>query len=118
MNFLPLVCIAALLVAAPVYAETVPLAQRVAVVLANSPVGSRFGVLVVDANDREVVAINPDQRFIPASNTKLFTTAAAYVLMDGMEGPDRAPASAFTTPGSSPSTPMRLGTLMISFRLS
>ena len=90
MNFLPLVCIAALLVTVPVYAETVPLAQRVAAVLANAPVGTRFGVLVVDANDREVVAINPDQRFIPASNTKLFTTAAAYVLMGGMEGPDRA----------------------------
>lgn len=78
MNFLGLGCIAALLVAAPVYAEAVPPSQWVSEVLASAPIGMRFGVLVVDANGREVVAINPDQRFIPASNTKLLTTAAAY----------------------------------------
>jgi len=35
---------------------------------------------VVIEDDR-IVAINPDARFIPASNTKMFTTAAAYMTM-------------------------------------
>lgn len=66
------------------------LAARVAAILAGAPQGARFGLLVVDEAGREVVAIAPDQRFIPASNTKLFTTAAAYALMPDIAAPDRA----------------------------
>mgnify|MGYP003631017729 FL=1 len=40
--------------------------------------GVRWGLLVTDAQGHEIAAINPDQRFLPASNTKLFTTAAAF----------------------------------------
>lgn len=46
-------------------------------ILAEAGPGTRWGVVVADAEGREVVAINPDGRFMPASNTKLFTTAAA-----------------------------------------
>lgn len=53
------------------------LRQQVEAILATAPAGTRWGLLVVTADGREVVAIDPDQRFIPASNTKLFTTAAA-----------------------------------------
>lgn len=88
--FAPLV----LLLAAPAYAESppspAPAAQQqvVEAELAKAPKGTRFGLLVVDDAGNVVVAINPDQRFIPASNTKMFTTAAAYALLPGMDQPD------------------------------
>ena len=58
--------------------------------LAAAPKGTRFGLLVVDDAGKVIVSINPDQRFIPASNTKMFTTAAAYALLPGMDQPDAA----------------------------
>lgn len=64
------------------------LQQEVQATLAKAPQGTRFGLLVVDEQGRVVVSINPDQRFIPASNTKMFTTAAAYALLPGIDQPD------------------------------
>ncbi len=85
-------CIAALLfgIAAPAFADSLPQsAQAIAeAALAAAPKGTRFGLLVVDDAGKVVVSINPDQRFIPASNTKMFTTAAAYALLPGMDQPD------------------------------
>lgn len=72
----------------PTEAATTTLRQEVDALLASAPKGTRFGLLVVDENGREIVALNPDQRFIPASTTKLFTTAAAYALLPGMDQPD------------------------------
>ncbi len=46
--------------------------------LAEGPTGSRFGMLVKTLEGEVLVSIAPDQRFIPASNTKMFTTAIAY----------------------------------------
>lgn len=46
--------------------------------LGEGPAGSRFGVLVTTLDGKILVSIAPDQRFIPASNTKMFTTAIAY----------------------------------------
>jgi D-alanyl-D-alanine carboxypeptidase/D-alanyl-D-alanine-endopeptidase (penicillin-binding protein 4) len=86
----------AALAAAPAFAQTVPptpaptLEQRVAQSLSAAPAGTRWGLLVVTADGRRVVAVNQDERFIPASNTKLFTTAAAYALLPGMNDPDAA----------------------------
>lgn len=40
--------------------------------------GARWGLLVTDMQGHEIAALNPDQRFLPASNTKLFTTAAVF----------------------------------------
>ncbi len=54
------------------------LAQRVESILAEAGPGTRFGLVVATADGKEVVAIAPDARFIPASNTKIFTTAAAF----------------------------------------
>ncbi|WP_243453774.1 D-alanyl-D-alanine carboxypeptidase/D-alanyl-D-alanine endopeptidase [Sandaracinobacteroides saxicola] len=62
------------------------LAARVGAVLAEAGVGVRFGMLVVDDDGREVVAIAPDMRFIPASNTKLLTTAATFDHAAGLAG--------------------------------
>ncbi|MEQ1541118.1 MAG: D-alanyl-D-alanine carboxypeptidase/D-alanyl-D-alanine-endopeptidase [Novosphingobium sp.] len=67
-----------------------PLQLQVEAVFAAAPTGTRFGLLVVDEQGREVVAVAPDQRFLPASNTKLFTTAAAYTALPGMDQPDTA----------------------------
>lgn len=64
--------------------------EEVEAILAAAPQGTRFGLLVVDEAGREVISVNPDQRFIPASVTKLFTTAAAYALLPGMDQPDAA----------------------------
>ncbi|HVR92045.1 MAG TPA: D-alanyl-D-alanine carboxypeptidase/D-alanyl-D-alanine-endopeptidase [Novosphingobium sp.] len=96
--------VAALLLTLPVQAKPAPLpaiaalrpvlslAERVAEVLVAAPAGTRFGLLVTTADGREVLAIDPDGRFMPASNTKLFTTAAAYALLD-MAAPDVAGAA-------------------------
>ncbi|MDE2436298.1 MAG: D-alanyl-D-alanine carboxypeptidase/D-alanyl-D-alanine-endopeptidase [Sphingomonadales bacterium] len=66
------------------------LRQQVEAILASAPAGTRFGLLVEDDNGNEVIAVNADERFIPASNTKLFTTAAALEVM----GRDPAAANA------------------------
>lgn len=81
--FLPL----ALLCAAPALAQG-NLQQRVEAALAEAGPGPRFGLLVTDETGRDLIAINPDGRFIPASNTKLLTTAAAYATLDDLDGPD------------------------------
>ena len=78
--------------AAPALGDVGPanVQTQVEATLAAAPKGTRFGLLVVDEAGKVVVSINPDQRFIPASNTKMFTTAAAYALLPGMEQPDVA----------------------------
>lgn len=50
--------------------------------LAGAGPGTRIGLVVTDEQGREIVAIRPDDRFVPASNTKMFTTAAAFALLD------------------------------------
>ena len=71
---------------APLLAQPAPVAAtapaatleaQVRAVLAQGPQGTRFGLLVTTSDGTVVVSIDPDGRFIPASNTKLFTTAAA-----------------------------------------
>ena len=82
--------LAFLLLATPALAQQ----EQVEAALAAAPQGTRFGLLVVDDRGREVVAIAPDQRFIPASNTKLFTSAAAYAVLPGIDRPDTVGGSA------------------------
>ena len=48
----------------------------------DAPPGTRLGLLVVDEDGRELAAQRADERFVPASNTKMFTTAAAFALLD------------------------------------
>jgi serine-type D-Ala-D-Ala carboxypeptidase/endopeptidase (penicillin-binding protein 4) len=50
--------------------------------------GMRWGLLVTTVDGRMIVAIRPDERFVPASNTKLFTTAAAFERLQGLNMPD------------------------------
>ena len=55
-----------------------PLLTTVEQTLATGPQGARYGLLVTTLDGEILVSIAPDQRFIPASNTKMFTTAIAY----------------------------------------
>ncbi len=64
------------------------LEQRVESMLAEAGAGTRFGLVVATADGKEIVAIAPDARFIPASNTKIFTTAAAFETLSGLDAPD------------------------------
>lgn len=82
----------ALLLASPSTAQS--LTQRVEAMLRAASPGTRFGLLVVDPDNRERVAINPDQRFIPGSNAKIVTTATAFATLDGLDRPDVAGGAA------------------------
>ena len=64
------------------------LQQRVEARLAEAGRGTRFGLIVTTQDGHELVAIAPDARFIPASNTKIFTTAAAFATLTNLEAPD------------------------------
>ena len=69
--------LAAALALTPVPALAQSAADAVTPILAEVGPGTRWGMVVADAEGREIVAINPEARFMPASNTKLYTTAAA-----------------------------------------
>lgn len=66
-----------------------PIEDRVRATLAEAGPGTRFGLLVVDEQGREIVSIAPDDRFVPASNTKMFSTALAYETLS-VDGSDAA----------------------------
>lgn len=50
--------------------------------------GTRWGLVVMTMDGRELVAIRPEERFTPASNTKLFTVAAAFHRLGDVMRPD------------------------------
>jgi serine-type D-Ala-D-Ala carboxypeptidase/endopeptidase (penicillin-binding protein 4) len=74
--------------------EPVTLQQRVEAKLLEAGPGTRFGIVVATEDGREIVAIAPEARFIPASNTKMFTTAAAFATLAGLDQPDAAGGAA------------------------
>jgi D-alanyl-D-alanine carboxypeptidase/D-alanyl-D-alanine-endopeptidase (penicillin-binding protein 4) len=80
----------ALILAAPPAraADSLSLAQRVEARLGEAGPGTRFGLVVATEEGRELIAIAPDSRFMPASNTKMFTTAAAFAALPGLDRPD------------------------------
>ncbi|TGX52846.1 D-alanyl-D-alanine carboxypeptidase/D-alanyl-D-alanine-endopeptidase [Sphingomonas gei] len=87
----------ALFAASPALAQD--LQQRVEAGFAAAATGTRFGLVVADADGKEVVAVNPEGRFLPASNTKMFTTAAAYASLAGLDQPDRSGGAAVRIEG-------------------
>jgi D-alanyl-D-alanine carboxypeptidase/D-alanyl-D-alanine-endopeptidase (penicillin-binding protein 4) len=64
------------------------LQQRVESRLRAAGPGTRFGLVVATEDGRELIAIAPDARFIPGSNTKMFTTAAAFATLPDLGEPD------------------------------
>lgn len=93
--------LAVAIAAAPVAAaEPTPLQQRVEAELATAVPGTRFGLVVTTEDGRELVAINPDNRFMPASNTKMLTTAATFASVAALDQPDAAGGAAVRLEGS------------------
>lgn len=78
----------ALTATGPVLARSASLQQRVEAKLREAGPGVRFGLVVTTEAGRELIAIAPDERFMPASNTKMFTTAAGFAALPAFEGPD------------------------------
>lgn len=83
---------------APGAAQVAPpppsLADRIAAQFAaQAGPGARLGLYVATLEGREIVALLPDQRFVPGSNTKMFTTAAVYFSGLPLDIPD-APSGA------------------------
>jgi D-alanyl-D-alanine carboxypeptidase/D-alanyl-D-alanine-endopeptidase (penicillin-binding protein 4) len=84
----------AICVASPAHAVQEPLQPRVEAALAAAGPGTRFGLVVTTEEGSELIAINPDGRFIPASNTKLLITAAVFASLPGLDQPDAAGGTA------------------------
>lgn len=87
-------------VALAVAVQPAPLLERVRAAL-NPPAlaGTRWGLLVVDEAGRELLSLAPDERFVPASNTKIFTIAAAFATLPGIDTPTPATAVRLETRG-------------------
>jgi D-alanyl-D-alanine carboxypeptidase/D-alanyl-D-alanine-endopeptidase (penicillin-binding protein 4) len=77
-----------LTLAATAPAAAQDLQKRVEARLEEAGPGTRFGLVVATEDGREIIAIAPESRFIPASNTKMFTTAAAFATLPAVDVPD------------------------------
>ncbi|WP_291199406.1 D-alanyl-D-alanine carboxypeptidase/D-alanyl-D-alanine-endopeptidase [Hyphomonas sp.] len=82
-----------------------PVPAREPVVIAPAQ-GVRLGVMVATLSGEPVFADKASERFIPASNTKLFTTAATFHLMRNIDRPDPALGTSLRLiPGESGAAP-------------
>ena len=80
-----LIPLAAPLVMAAAPAPAPPLLATVEAMLAKGPPGTRYGFHVTTLDGEQLLAIDPDERFIPASNTKIFVTATAYADLPALQ---------------------------------
>lgn len=64
------------------------LRHRIERQLRDASPGTRFGLVVASREGQELIAIAPEERFIPASNTKVLTTAAAFSTLPAIDRPD------------------------------
>lgn len=59
--------------------------STVAILDDPAPGGPRWGLLAVTTEGETVAEVRPDDRFSPASNTKIFTTAAVFARLRGLD---------------------------------
>ena len=57
--------------ATPAFGQSAAVPAEPSAILSEAGPGTRWGLVVVDDTGRELVAIDPDDRFIPATNTTL-----------------------------------------------
>lgn len=93
-----------IIIAGTAHAQDAALRQQVEQTLRQAGPGTRFGLVVTTMDGREIVAIAPDDRFAPASNTKLFSTAAAFDVL-AVDGPDTTGGAAVRLDDSRPGAP-------------
>lgn len=62
-------------------------------------VGTRWGLLAVTTDGQTVAEVRADDRFIPASNTKIFVTATAFARLEGLDAPGADGTSVRLEPG-------------------
>src|SRR5438067_10267544 len=73
--------------------QSLPLAEQIAQILSAPDVArDHWGIYVTTLDGNLIYALNEAQLFQPASNAKLFTTAAALALL----GPDKTSATRVT----------------------
>lgn len=66
--------------------------------------GIRWGLVVADMDGAELLALRADERFTPASNTKVITTLASYHHLAELEAPGLAPGTQVLIEQTSPDT--------------
>ncbi|MFC5344473.1 D-alanyl-D-alanine carboxypeptidase/D-alanyl-D-alanine-endopeptidase [Brevundimonas staleyi] len=49
--------------------------------------GTRWGLLAITTDGQTVASVRADDRFVPASNTKIFVTATAFARLEGLDAP-------------------------------
>jgi len=92
---------AALLLAAPAAWGRALDPATLDTVLARLPAGARIGLLAVDESGTVVAERNANARMVPASTTKLFTTAAALAILPATEQPDNTGGASVSLEGPS-----------------
>lgn len=70
--------------------------------------GIRWGLVVSDMRGEELIAMRPDERFLPASNTKIITTMAAYHQLEALSVEATSPGTRLFIEGLPDADPPRL----------
>ncbi|MEL7108409.1 MAG: D-alanyl-D-alanine carboxypeptidase/D-alanyl-D-alanine-endopeptidase [Pseudomonadota bacterium] len=82
------------------------LEQKVEAALSNpEQTGIRWGLVVADMDGTELIAMRADDRFTPASNTKIVTTMASYHALDQLSSPEHNPGTRVYVQPNTPDEP-------------